>query len=493
MVGVSLLYLPVALMYLDRGYSHSLCFLLYLQQLLSEWMMFDNISQKITSVFSKLGKATSLTEEHIDAGLREIRIALLEADVSLEVVRDFVAQVKTRALGANVLKSISPQQTLIKVVHDYLVEVLSGEPTSSQLESTEKNHSIQKVKVPKRLMLVGLQGAGKTSTAAKLAHLFKQKHQKKVLLCSLDIYRPAAYEQLCKLAHLAGCDYVSWDDTERDVLTIARKAIDMSAQYDSVIFDTAGRLQIDDMKMDELKALEALIRPDATFLVCDLMLGSESYAVAKAFSDAVTLRGVVLTRTDSEARGGVALSMRIVTGCAINFLGTGEKLDNLEVFDPRRIADRLLGMGDVVSLVEKAQEAFSESDAETLTMKMLSGNITLADLEVFLSKMNKMGPLSSLIKMIPGVSSMFGKSSDQDTQEQDNMIRKNLVMLSSMTRKEKENCKIIDGSRRRRIAMGSGTTVQDVNALLRQYQALSQVLKQMKGGAMRGLFANKKR
>ena len=440
--------------------------------------MFNSFSEKVSGIFSKLRRSGVLREEDVDTALREIRIALLEADVSLDIARKFISEVKERAVGQNVLKSVSPGQMVIKIVYDYIVELL-GESKPIDLN-----------KSPYKIMLVGLQGAGKTTTAAKLANFFS-KRNKKVLLASTDIYRPAAIDQLKILSKKVKNALFLQDENSKNLSAkeIAKNALKNLKESDSnvLIVDTAGRLQIDEVKMDELIELEKVIQPDEVILVSNIMTGQESFNVAKHFSEALNISGIILTQVDGDARGGVALSMKSVTNCPIRFLCVGEKLEDIEQFNAERIASRMLDMGDIVSLVEKAQENFSQEEAFADLKKMQSGVFTFDDLASQMERMSKMGGLKMIIKMLPQSKQIQDAMAAQGLS--DKTIVKNLAIIKSMTRKEKANYRLLNGSRKKRIAKGSGTTIQEVNKLVKQYENALTLFKRIKkGGGFSKLF-----
>jgi signal recognition particle subunit SRP54 len=440
--------------------------------------VFNSFSEKISSIFDKLKRSGVLREEDVDTALREIRIALLEADVSLDIARKFISEVKERAVGQNVLKSVSPGQMVIKIVYDYIVELLG------------KSEPINLNKSPYKIMLVGLQGAGKTTTAAKLANFFSKKN-KKILLASTDIYRPAAIEQLKILSNKVKNALFLQDESDKNLSAaeIAKNALKNLKENDSnvLIIDTAGRLQIDDVKMDELVELEKIIQPDEIILVSNIMTGQESFNVAKRFSEVLNISGIILTQVDGDARGGVALSMRSVTNCPIRFLCVGEKLEDIEPFNAERIASRMLDMGDIVSLVEKAQENFSQEEAVADLKKMQSGVFTFDDLASQMERMSKMGGLKMIIKMLPQSKQIQDAMAAQGLS--DKTIVKNLAIIKSMTKKEKVNYKLLNGSRKKRIAKGSGTTIQEVNKLIKQYENALTLFKRIKkGGGFSKLF-----
>ena len=431
--------------------------------------LFNSFSEKISGIFDKLRRSGVLKESDVDMALREIRIALLEADVSLDIARKFISEVKERAIGQNVLKSVSPGQMVIKIVYDYIVELLG------------KSESINLNKSPYKIMLVGLQGAGKTTTAAKLANFFSKKN-KKVLLASTDIYRPAAIDQLRILSDKVKNAVFLQDESDKNLsaVNIAKNALKNLKESESnvLIIDTAGRLQIDEIKMDELVELEKIIQPDEIILVSNIMTGQESFNVAKRFSEVLNISGIILTQVDGDARGGVTLSMKSVTNCPIRFLCVGEKLEDIELFDAERIASRMLDMGDIVSLVKKAQENFSQEEAYTDFKKMQSGVFTFDDLASQMERMSKMGGLKMIIKMLPQ-SKQIQQAMDAQGLS-DNTVTRSLAIIKSMTKKEKANYKLLNGSRRKRIAKGSGTTIQEVNKLIKQYENALTLFKRIK-------------
>jgi signal recognition particle subunit SRP54 len=451
----------------------------------------DSFTTKISEIFAKLRRSGILQESDVDTALREIRIALLEADVSLDVAKKFIADVREKAIGQEIVKSIAPGQMVVKLIHDHLVALL-GEPEAIDLSQK-----------PHKIMLIGLQGAGKTTTAGKLAKFFTKKN-KKVVLTSTDIHRPAALEQLRVLAQkIAGVVFAHQPaEGDDDAVTsaipatsmipatpaipatscgeICRTALSATAetQADVLIVDTAGRLHIDDVRMEELQEIEKAINPEEVILVVDIMTGQDAINIARKFGESIKITGLILTRVDGQARGGVALSMRALIGCGIKFLCTGERLDDLEFFDPERIASRLLGMGDIVSLVEKAQENFSQQEAENTLKKMQDGIFTFDDFADQMEKMSKLGGLKTIVRMLPQ-----GQQIEKILEEHgasDKMLLKSLAIIGSMTRKEKKNYKLINGSRRRRIAAGSGTSVQDVNKLIKQYEGALDIFKKFR-------------
>ncbi len=438
--------------------------------------MFENLSDRLTGIFNRLKKRGALREEDVTAALREVRIALLEADVALPVVKDLVSQIREKAIGQEVLQSVTPGQMVIKIVHDHLVEALGGDTQDLNLNTTP----------PAVIMMVGLQGSGKTTTTAKLARLLTGKSRKKVLMASTDIYRPAAREQLATLGKQISVETLPIIEHEKPLEIIKRAHEKARLEgFDVLFVDTAGRLHIDKELMTELESLESFLKPAEIMLVADAMTGQDAVTVAGHFKDRLNLTGITLTRIDGDARGGAALSMRSVTGCPIKFVGVGEQVDQLEVFHPERIAGRILDMGDVVSLVEKAAETIDQEEAEALSKKMQSGTFTLEDMEKQLLQVGKMGGLGSLMGMLPGIGRMKDKINEAGLD--DKMVSRQIAIIRSMTHQERRNAKILNASRRRRIAMGSGTTVQDVNKLLKQFTEMSRVMKQMKKLGKKGL------
>ncbi|MDR1362337.1 MAG: signal recognition particle protein [Holosporaceae bacterium] len=441
--------------------------------------MFESFAGRISGIFDKLRRSGVLNDSDVEIALREIRIALLEADVSLEVTKNFIADIRERAIGQNVIKSVSPGQMVTKIVYDRLVELLG---MAEEPSITAKPHKI---------MLVGLQGAGKTTTAGKLAAFFA-KGGKKVALASTDIHRPAAIEQLKTLSRQIPNTVFGQPEGKASFSTeeIAYHALEVTRDktIDILLLDTAGRLHMDDMRMEELAQTKKIINPQETLLVADIMTGQDAINIARKFSESIGISGIIFTRVDGDARGGVVLSMRAVTGCAVRFLGTGEQLENLEFFDPHRIAGRLLGMGDVVSLVEKAQENFSQQEMEEAAKKMQQGIFTIDDMADQMEKMQKFGGLKSLLAMLPSNREIDRAVQSHDVS--DKSIARNIAIVRSMTKKEKRNYKLLDGSRRRRIAAGAGVAVQDVNRLIKQYEStLSFYKKAKKAGGLEKLMS----
>ena len=438
--------------------------------------MFENLTNKFEEVFSSLKKAPSLDEKQVDEGLRGIRQALLEADVTLEVAKQFVENVKPKALGTEIVRSTSPGQMVVKVVYDELVKLLG-----------EKNEEINLNAVPPvPMMLVGLQGSGKTTTTAKLAKFLENNKKKKIMMVSLDIYRPAAQEQLKSLGEKNNILTLPIIEGQlpADICRRAISAANLNGA-DIILFDTAGRTQIDLQMMSEIKQIESIIKPTETFLVADSLTGQVAAEVAKEFKNTVNLTGIILTRADGDARGGAAVSMKYVSNVPIKFLGVGEKTENFEVFHPDRIANRILGMGDVVSLVEKATQDLSEENIKKTEENLKKGSFSMNDYLTQLRQMKKMGGIEGIMSLMPGVSKVK-KQMDQSGIDE-TIISQNEAIILSMTKKERENPKIIDGSRRKRIANGSGTDVATINKLLKQFKMMSDMMKKMSKGNLKGM------
>ena len=431
--------------------------------------MFESLSSRLGDVFDRLKRRGALREADVEAALRDIRIALLEADVALPVVKDFIGAIRERAVGQEVLRSVTPGQLVGKIVHDHLVELLGREASELNLSGPP----------PRVVLMVGLQGSGKTTTAAKLAYRLLTKERRRALLASLDVQRPAAQEQLAVLADQAGVASLPIVPGQTP-LAIAERAVDTATRSgdDVVILDTAGRLHIDEALMAELEAIRDRVRPHETLLVADALTGQDAVNLARTFHERVGLSGIVLTRIDGDGRGGAALSMRAVTGQPIKLVGVGEKIDALEAFHPDRMASRILGMGDVVSLVERVAETVDREEAEQLAAKMQKGSFNLDDLATQLRQMRKMGGMSGILGMLPGI----GKIRQQlaDHQIDDRMIARQLAIISSMTPKERRNPQLLHASRKRRIAAGSGTAVPEVNKLLKQYLQMQTMMKRVK-------------
>jgi signal recognition particle subunit SRP54 len=438
--------------------------------------MFENLTDKLQAVFRRLGKRGVLREADVDEVLREIRLALLEADVHYKVVKSFIARVRERAIGAEVTRSLSPAQQVVKIVHEELVNTL-GEPGRLELKGP----------VPYVIMLVGLQGSGKTTTVAKLARYLKQGGHLPLMVAG-DTYRPAAIKQLEVLGrqlelpvHSEGLNISPPQICAHGVREARRRG------YDVVVLDTAGRLQIDQEMMVELEAVKQAVKPVETLLVADAMTGQEAVNVATGFHERVGLTGLVLTKVDGDARGGAAISMRSVTGVSIKFLGTGEKTDALEVFHPDRLASRILGMGDVLTLIERAESAFDQEQAERLERKLREASFDLEDFLEQLQQVRKMGSLSQVLELVPGLGQL---SQDVSPEVTDRQFRRIEAIVLSMTPEERRKPRILNASRKRRIARGSGTSVQEVNALLKQFRQMQRMMKQLGKGkqGMRGLM-----
>lgn len=437
--------------------------------------MFETLATRLGDIFDRLKKRGALTDAHVGEALREVRVALLEADVSLPVVKDFVAQVRERAVGQEVVRSVTPGQMVVKIVNDCLVDMLGGGEDSTPVGDSGVHLSGS---APVAVLVVGLQGSGKTTTCAKLAVRIRKRERKRVLLASLDVYRPAAQRQLAVLGEQSGTPtlpVVAGEDPE----TIAARAMRTGRLegYDIVILDTAGRTHLDERMMNEAAAVKAAAAPTETLLVADALTGQDAVTLAREFHGRVGVTGIVLTRMDGDARGGAALSMRAVTGCPIRLIGVGEKIDALEAFEPSRIAGRILGMGDVVGLVERAAEAIEREDAEKLAQKLMKGQFTLEDMADQYRQIRKLGDIKGLLGMLPGIGRL--KSQIADAQIDDRLIARQEAIILSMTPSERRSPKILNGSRRRRIAAGSGCTVQDVNRLLKQYQQMSTMMKKV--------------
>lgn len=446
--------------------------------------MFEGLSDRLGGIFDKLRKRGALTEADVSTALREVRIALLEADVALPVVKDFVNKVKERAVGQEVLSSITPGQQVVKIVHDNLVEMLGG--GSETVEADDTSLTLTGTP-PLCYLMVGLQGSGKTTSTAKIAAMLS-KQRKKILLASLDTRRPAAQEQLATLANQVGVASLpiipGQEPTE--ITKRALKAARLEG-YDILILDTAGRLAIDDELMQEVEAIRDLSTPTETLLVCDAMTGQDAVTVAENFQSRIGLTGIVLTRIDGDARGGAALSMRAITGCPIKLLGTGEKTSAFEQFHPDRIASRILDMGDVVSLVEKAAENFNQEEALKMAEKMQKGKFDMNDLLAQLRQISKMGGMGGLMGFMPGMKKI--KKQLDEAQLDDSLIKRQEAIILSMTAKERATPALIKASRKNRIAKGSGTTVQEVNKLLKQHQQMQGMMKKLKKmGGTGGLF-----
>jgi len=429
--------------------------------------MFEQLTEKLDGAFRKLRGVDKLTEENVAESLREIRVALLAADVNFKTVKDFIAAVKQKAVGSEVIQSVSPGQMMVKVLHDEMVELLGGRAEEPNFQGSP----------PFQILMMGLQGSGKTTACGKLALHLRDKFKKKPLLVACDVYRPAAIDQLKILGKQLQIPV--YDEGPGNPVRIAENGRKFARdnQYDLIIYDTAGRLQIDDELMVELEKITQGVKPQERFFVADAMTGQEAVNVAKAFHDRLDFTGVLLTKMDGDARGGAALSIKSVTGRPIRYIGTGEKMDALEVFHPDRMASRILGMGDVLTLVEKAQEVYDEKQSKKLEKKFLSNKFDLDDFLSQLRQVKKMGSMTDLISMIPGMSKM------KDAKVDEGQFKRVEAILSSMTMKERTHPKIIDGSRRRRVAGGSGTSLQEVNQVLKQFEQMQKMMKQFSGMA----------
>ena len=440
--------------------------------------MFDTLSGRFSDVLDRLRGRGALSEADIGDALREVRLAMLEADVALPVVKDFVTRVRERAVGTEVLNAVSPGQQVAKIVNDALVEALGG------AGAVPLNLNAP---APIPILMVGLQGSGKTTTSGKLALRLSTRERKRVLLASLDTQRPAAQLQLAQLATQAGVPSLPIVAGETPVQIAARAmAAGRREGFDVVILDTAGRLSIDEALMQEVRAIRAETQPVETLLVVDAMTGQDAVQTARAFNEALGVTGIVLTRMDGDARGGAALSMRQVTGAPIKLTGSGEKLDALEEFHPERVAGRILGMGDIVGLVEKAGETFDQAEAEKLAAKMAKGTFDLEDYAAQLRQITKMGSLSGILGMLPGVGKM--KAQLDEANLDTSVLKRQAAIIGSMTRKERRTPDILKASRKRRIAAGSGTSVQEVNRLLKQFDDMSSMMKKMSRLGQKGLM-----
>lgn len=443
--------------------------------------MFDGLSQRLGSVFDALTKRGSLKEDDVRAAMREVRVALLEADVALPVVKDFIEKATEKAIGEQVIRSVTPGQMVIKIVHDCMVDMLTGD------DEAEAQLNLKSVP-PVPFLMVGLQGSGKTTTTAKIARHLQTKEKKRVLMASLDVYRPAAMEQLAALGQQANVITLPIVAGQKPV-DIAKRAMDEGRKggFDVVVLDTAGRTTIDQVLMDEVTQIRDAVSPVETLLVADAMTGQDAVATATAFQDKVGITGIALTRVDGDSRGGAALSMRAVTGVPIKVMGVGEKTDAMESFHAERIAGRILGMGDIVGLVEKATETVDEEEAERLAKRMMQGQFDLNDLLSQLRQLQKMGDMKGLLGMIPGMGKMAKQIKDADVDPK--AIKRQEGILLSMTPGERRQPALIKASRKKRIAAGSGMSVQDVNRLLKQHQQMATVMKQMKKKGLAGMFS----
>jgi signal recognition particle subunit SRP54 len=441
--------------------------------------MFEKLSERLGGVLDKLTKRGQLSEADVDEALREVRVALLEADAALPVVKDFITRVRAEAVGEKVTKSVTPGQMVIKIVHDELVNVLKAQ--GNEAPGLDLTHT-----TPVPILMLGLQGSGKTTSTAKISRRFAEKQGKKVLMASLDTRRPAAQQQLAILGEQTGIKTLPIVPGEPPV-AIAKRAMNMGRLegYDIVMLDTAGRLAIDDELMAELAEVRDAVKPHESLLVADAMTGQDAVNTAKHFQDKIGITGIMLTRIDGDARGGAALSMRAVTGKPIKLLGTGEKLDAIEDFHADRVAGRILGMGDIVSLVEKAMEATEQEEAEKLALKMQKGQFDLNDLAQQMKQLQKMGGIGGIIGMLPGI----GKMQKQlEGKVDEKVVKRSLAIISAMTPKERRVPDIIKASRKTRIAKGAGVQVQDVNKLLKQHQEMARMMKQVSKMGQKGLM-----
>ena len=435
--------------------------------------MFENLTDRLNGVFAKLNKRGKLSERDVDAAMREVRMALLEADVHYTVVKDFVARVRERSIGHEVSRALNPGQQVIKIVNEELITTL-GDPEPLNIRGPK----------PRVLMLVGLQGSGKTTHAGKIAKSLRSQGER-VLMVAADPYRPAAVQQLQTLGERIGVEVfsepgVAPPDLAKDAVQRAERG-----GFGVVILDTAGRSQLDDDLMDEIKSIDSKVDLAEILLVVDAMIGQEAVNIASGFRDAVPLTGLILTKIDGDARGGAAISIRAVTGVPIKFLGTGEGLDAIEVFDPSRLSSRILGMGDIIGLIERAEASMDQATAERQAKKMMEGEFTLEDFKEQLGQVRKLGPIGQILEMLPGG---MGQAARQvDPNEAEDQLKMTEAIINSMTIKERRNPKILNASRRRRIAAGSGTQVQDVNRLLKQYRETHRMFKTIRKSGMNGL------
>lgn len=435
--------------------------------------MFDTLTERLDAVFQNLRRRGKLSERDVDAALREVRLALLEADVHYKVAKDFLARVRERAVGHEVSRALNPAQQVVKIVNEELIATL-GEAAPLNLKGPR----------PRVIMLVGLQGSGKTTTAAKLALRLKGQGQR-VLLVAADPYRPAAVQQLQTLGQQLDIPVYYEEGTPPPDLAVHARQKAAQGGFDVVIIDTAGRTQLDETLMEEIRLMAERVQPSEVLLVVDAMVGQEAVQVAQSFRDAVPLSGLVLTKMDGDARGGAAISIRAVTGVPIKLLGTGERVEDLEVYDPSRLASRILGMGDVLGLIERAEQSLDAEEAARQAERMLSGEFTLEDFAAQLRQMRRLGPLGQILEMLPGE---WGKAARQiSPQEAERQLKRVEAILNSMTPQERRRPEILNASRRRRIARGSGTTVEEVNRLMKQYREMRRLMKRLKKTGLRGL------
>ena len=442
--------------------------------------MFESLGEKLGNAFKSLTGKGSLSENDVMAAAREIRVALLEADVALPVVKDFIATVKEKAVGQAVVKGVNPGQQVVKIVHDALVEMLGSEVSELKFSSP-----------PSVYLMVGLQGSGKTTSTAKIARLLSEKQNKKILMASLDVYRPAAQEQLAQLGEQTGVATLPIVEGQQPV-DIAKRALDTARKegYDLVMLDTAGRLSIDEELMEEVAAVKRLANPIETLLVADAMTGQDAVQTATTFDERVDLSGIILTRVDGDARGGAALSMKAVTGKPIKYVGIGEKWTDIEAFHPDRIAGRILGMGDVVSLVEKAVETVDAEEAQRMAKKFKKGKFDFNDLLSQMQQMQKMGGMGAMMKMLPGLGNMAGQLEEAGVD--DSLIKRQEAIIFSMTAAEREKPELLNASRKKRIAAGSGTSVQEINKIVKQLKQMQTMMKKMKKMGMGGMMKQMK-
>lgn len=429
-------------------------------------MAFESLTEKLSHIFKKIRGQARLTESNMDDMLKETRVALLEADVNYKVVKEFINNVKEKAIGQDVIGKLNPSQMLVKIVHEEIENLLGSGDNELHYPTTR----------PIVIMMVGLQGSGKTTTTGKLALLMKNKLHKKVLLAACDVYRPAAIDQLAQLAKQIGVDLVNMG-TDANPVDIAKaaKTKAFNEHYDALIIDTAGRLQIDEVLMDELANIKTEVSPDEILLLTDAMAGQDAVNVATAFNEKLGLTGIVMSKLDGDARGGAALSIKHLTGVPIKFAGVGEKLTDLDIFYPDRMADRILGMGDIMTLVEKAQEEIDEKEAKKQAAKMMSGKFDLNDMMAQMKQINKLGSLKGILKMIPGMPNITDEQQEAAQKE----MKKFEIVINSMTPEERQNPDLFKFSRKQRVALGSGTSLQEVNKVLKKYEQMKEAMKRL--------------
>ncbi|HHT67557.1 MAG TPA: signal recognition particle protein [Erysipelotrichaceae bacterium] len=429
-------------------------------------MAFESLTERLSGIFKKIRGQARLTEKNMEDMLKEIRVALLEADVNYKIVKEFTNNVKEKALGQEVLSKLNPSQMIVKIVHEELVNLLGSDNSEIHYQKGR----------PTIIMLVGLQGSGKTTTAGKLAYLLKNKLNKKVLLAACDVYRPAAIEQLAQIAKSVGVDIVDMGTKVNPVdIAVAAKKKAVDENYQVLIIDTAGRLQIDEILMDELNNIKQSVEPNEILLLVDAAAGQDAVNVAKSFNDQISLTGCIMSKLDGDARGGAALSIRHMTGIPIKFAGVGEKVTDLDVFYPDRMADRILGMGDILTLVEKAQEQIDEKEAKKAVNKMMSGSFDLNDMLAQMRQVNRLGSLGGLLKLIPGMPKISPEQKEMAEREMRNFE----IIINSMTKEERKNPEIFKYSRKRRVALGSGKSMQEVNKVLKKYEQMKEMMKRM--------------